>query len=77
MNTQIFTVEMFDNDANDWTVLGRVILAHDAPEHHVAHALAPLGIYVPRGEDALVWGDIGVVYDGDSHAIVRLMPQEG
>ena len=50
----IFTVETYDSETDDWAPVGCVILSHAASEHHVEHALAPLGLYVPRGLDSLV-----------------------
>ena len=73
MTTKIFDVEL--NDYGDWVIKGSILLRHDAPKHEVEHALAPLGIYMPRGSDTLEWGDFGVIYEYGEMPAVRLMPR--
>ena len=71
----IFVVESYDDQSDDWEVIGRVILPFEASRHAVEHALASLGIYAPRGNDTLDWGDFGVIYNYADEAMVRLMPE--
>ncbi len=73
---QVFDVETYDVHADDWTPAGSVLLYHDAPGSVVEHALVALGIYMPRGNDTLDWGDFGVIREYGETPAVRLMPRE-
>lgn len=78
-----FIVEIYEPETDDWRELGSVLLPLLAPEHEVEGALAPLGVYCPRGADALEWslngknlplpGDSAMIYDADGAPMVRLI----
>ena len=60
------------------TESGQILLRDEAPAGEIEHALAPLGIYAPRGADTVKWTNpaLGLVVvevrDGGDRVIVRL-----
>lgn len=55
-----FYVEAYDEETDDWNLVGSVLLPDCAPDREVEHALAAVGLYVPRGADELDWGSSSV-----------------
>jgi hypothetical protein len=74
----VLSVESYSAVDDDWDDLGSVLLPDFAPGWQVEHALAVLGLYVPRGADYIDWcEDLGntpraIVYDGNDRPMVRL-----
>jgi hypothetical protein len=50
-----FDVEVYDPEADDFDLVGSVLLPDHALRHEVEHALAAVGVYCPRGADELTW----------------------
>lgn len=74
MYLEIFMVESFNEELDNWEEMGRVLLPFGANKQQVEHAVAVLGVYAPRGNDDLEWGDFAVIYDSIGKAMVRLTP---
>lgn len=75
----VLSVESYSAHDDDWDDLGSVLLPELAPDWQVEHALAVLGLYVPRGADYVYWcSGIGnspcgaIIYDGNDRPMVRL-----